>query len=229
MDEVPRHLGHVRTPHDANGPIRQRRDCAARSIQTQLAPRDRGEIRGDSRADISSHEQLREAPACLRRRHDELRGRMLNDPARRDSGGWTVDDDGKQCCAIRVGRDALLMLDAVLKDRHRRLRRGQRFQPAGRASGLMGFGSEEDPGNWLDGVGRRDDARCRPQDARRPFDNERVEGCSDTEHDVVPACRAEACRDDASNCSNPDDGDDTHWEIAVLLTWAATRSARRQP
>ena len=29
--------------------------------------------------------------------------------------------------------------------------------------------------------------------------------------------------------SNPDDGDDTHREIAMLVTWAATRSARRQP
>ena len=74
----------------------------------------------------------------------------------------------------------------------------------------MRFGREENPGSGFDGVRRRDDTRRRPQNARRTFDDERIEGRSNTEHDVVPARSAEACGDHASDRANPNDGDDAH-------------------
>jgi hypothetical protein len=90
----------------------------------------------------------------------------------------------------------------------------------------MGFGGEEDPGNRLDGVERRDDTRGGPQDALWTFNNKRIEGCSDTEHDVVPACSAEACCDRSSYGSNPDDSDDTQWDISMTDTEFLLDSSR---
>lgn len=82
----------------------------------------------------------------------------------------------------------------------------------------MGFGSEDNPGHRLDGGRGCDERRCGPQKAGWPFNDKRLKGGTDTEHDVVPTCSEEACSDRSSDGSNPDDGDDTHWHIFLSNT-----------
>jgi hypothetical protein len=82
----------------------------------------------------------------------------------------------------------------------------------------MGFGSEDHPGHKLDGGRDGDVWRCGAQVASWPFHNERFEGSTDTEHDVVPTGSAETCRDRSSDGSHPDDSDDTHGYLSLSNT-----------